>query len=138
MDTQTSRELISETGKATIVLGGVGAFPAAKWENQLSLKFIHHVFFWLKDPNSLEDKKKLQTGLKNLSTVKTIRMSHIGIPAGTNRAVIDTTYSVSWLLVFDNPEDQESYQKDPIHLKFIEDCSMLWEKVLVYDVVEEV
>lgn len=137
MDTQTSQELISETGKAKMVKDGVGAFPAAKWENQLAHKFIHHVFFWLKHPGSSEDKKKLLAGLKKLSSVKTIRMSHIGIPAGTNREVIDTSYAVSWLLVFDNPEDQESYQTDPMHLKFIEDCSMLWQKVVVYDVVEE-
>lgn len=136
MDTQTRREFISETGKAT-VLGGLGAFPAATWENQLAHKFIHHVFFWLKHPDSAEDKKKLLAGLHKLSSVKTIRMFQIGVPAGTKRDVIERSYSVSWLLVFDNPEDQESYQKDPIHLKFVEECSMLWEKVTVYDVVEE-
>ena len=137
MDTQTSQEVISDTGKSKMVKDAVGAFPAAKWENQLAHKFIHHVFFWLKNPGSSEDKKKLLAGLKRLSGAKTIRMSHIGIPAGTNREVIDTSYDVSWLLVFDNPEDQESYQIDPMHLKFIEDCSMLWQKVVVYDVVEE-
>lgn len=137
MDTQTSPEFISESGKSIKVKDAAGAFPAAKWENQLAHKFIHHVFFWLKQPGNAEDKKQLMAGLKKLSAAKSIRMSHIGIPAGTNREVIDTSYAVSWLLVFDNPEDQESYQTDPIHLKFIEDCSMLWERVVVYDVVEE-
>ena len=37
-------------------------------------------------------------------------------------------------MFFDNIEDQEAYQNDPIHKKFIEDCSHLWEKVIVYDV----
>jgi hypothetical protein len=37
-------------------------------------------------------------------------------------------------MFFDNLEDQEAYQNDPIHKEFIEDCSHLWEKVVVYDV----
>jgi hypothetical protein len=63
-------------------------------------------------------------------------MFHIGKPADTNRDVIDRSYAVSWMLVFDNAADQASYQTDPVHLKFIADCSMLWNKVVVYDSVD--
>jgi hypothetical protein len=135
MDTQTPREFISESGKAS-VMGGIGAFSSATWENQLSHKFIHHVYFWLKHPDSAEDKRALLDGLKKLSAVKTIRMCHIGVPADTNREVIDRSYSVSWLVVFENGEDQASYQTDPIHLRFVEECSSLWQKVTVFDTVE--
>jgi hypothetical protein len=65
-----------------------------------------------------------------------IRQFYICVPATTNRDVIDTTYSVSWLLFFDNATDEDSYQTDPIHLKFVEECSMLWKKVVVYDSVD--
>ncbi|HEY6975976.1 MAG TPA: Dabb family protein, partial [Chitinophagaceae bacterium] len=61
---------------------------------------------------------------------------HIGIPAPTNRAVIENTYSVSWFLLFENKEDQDSYQVDPIHLNFVKDCSHLWSKVVVYDTID--
>ena len=98
--------------------------------------FIHHVFFWLTDPASGADRAKLIEGLKKLSTVKTIQQFHIGQPAGTNRNVIETTYSVSWFVIFNNAKDQDSYQFDPIHLKFVEDCSHLWKKVLVYDTID--
>ena len=97
--------------------------------------FIHHVYFWLKDPENNDDRLQLIEGLKTLSTVKTIQSFHIGKPAGTNRDVIDTTYNLSWMLVFNNKEDQDSYQVDPIHLKFVEECSHLWKKVVVYDAV---
>ena len=97
--------------------------------------FIHHVYFWLKNPGNNNDLLSLIEGLKKLSSVKTIKSFHIGKPAGTSRDVIDTTYSVSWLLLFDNKEDQDSYQVDPIHLKFVDECSHLWEKVVVYDAV---
>ncbi|CAH0995177.1 hypothetical protein EMA8858_01297 [Emticicia aquatica] len=97
--------------------------------------FVHHVYFWLKNPNSEADKSKLLEGLEKLSKVPTIRMVHIGSPASTNRSVIERGYAVSWLCFFDNLEEEEIYQKHPIHLKFVEDYSYLWEKVIVYDAI---
>ena len=98
--------------------------------------FIHHVFFWLKNPDSKEDRAKLIEGLRKLSKVKVIRQFHIGRHAGTNRDVIERSYSISWFTVFDNLDDEESYQVDPIHLKFIEECKHLWNKVVVHDSVD--
>lgn len=98
--------------------------------------FVHHVFFWLKNPESQEDLQSLMNGLEALSKAASIKMSHAGVPAGTSRNVIDASYSVSWLTIFDGAADEESYQKDPIHLKFVEECSPLWSKVVVYDSVD--
>ena len=135
MNQTTRRSFLATTGKAT-VLGGLGAITTDMAENPLNKKFVHHVFFWLKNPNSDADKKKLIEGLKTLTKIKTVRMHQIGIPADTNRDVIERSYSVSELFVFDNAADQAAYQTDPIHLKFIENCSALWEKVTVFDTVE--
>lgn len=98
--------------------------------------FIHHVYFWLKNSGNKEDKAKLIEGLKKLSAVKTIKQFYIGQPAATRREVIDSSYDVSWCLFFDNAADQDSYQTDPIHLKFVEECSSLWTKVVVYDSID--
>ena len=98
--------------------------------------FIHHVYFWLKNAGNAADCEALIAGLRKLSKVRTIREFHIGAPAGTSRDVIDTSYSVSWMLMFDTPEDQDSYQTDPIHLRFVEECSSLWSKVVVYDSID--
>jgi hypothetical protein len=97
--------------------------------------FIHHVYFWLKNPENINDFYQLIEGLKKLSAVSTIRSFHIGKPASTKREVIDSSYSISWLLLFNNKEDQDSYQIDPVHLKFVEECSHLWSKVVVYDTI---
>ena len=97
--------------------------------------FIHHVFFWLKNTESTEDRNQLIEGLKKLSAAATIKKFHIGVPAATNREVIDNSYSVSWLVLFRSKEDQDSYQTDPIHLKFVGQCAHLWRKVVVYDTV---
>ena len=95
--------------------------------------FIHHVYFWLKNPNNEADRAKLMEGLDGLSAVPTIKMCHIGTPADTNRGVIDRSYAISWLCFFKNKEEEEIYQKHPIHLKFVENYAHLWEKVIVYD-----
>lgn len=98
--------------------------------------FIHHVYFWLKESGNEAHKKLLIEGLKKLSRVATIQRFHIGVPAGTSRDVIDSSYSVSWILIFNNPADQDSYQVDPIHLRFVEECKHLWNRVVVYDSVD--
>lgn len=94
----------------------------------------HHVFFWLKNAGSAEDRNKLIQGIKSLGNISTVRGLHIGVPAATpKREVIDDSYDVSELIFFDDIEGQDAYQVDPIHLKFVEEYGHLWSKVLVYD-----
>jgi hypothetical protein len=100
-------------------------------------KLVHHVFFWLKDPSSTADRDKLVAGVKTLKKIETIKMLHVGVPASTEkRDVVDNSYHVSELMFFDNVEDQKVYQDHPIHQQFIKEHSMLWDKVVVYDVME--
>jgi hypothetical protein len=98
--------------------------------------FIHHVYFWLAEPKNAEHKKLLIEGLQKLSKVQTILRYSIGVPANTSRGVIDSSYSVSWILIFKNAEDQDSYQVDPIHLRFVDECKHLWNRVQVYDTID--
>ena len=98
---------------------------------------VHHVFFWLKNPTSIEDRNKLVAGVKTLANIETIRMVKVGIPASTEkRAVVDSSYAVSELIFFDDLAGQATYQDHPIHQKFIADCGHLWEKVIVYDSID--
>jgi Stress responsive A/B Barrel Domain len=99
----------------------------------LSNTFVHHVYFWLKNPGSTEDRAALAAGLQGLTAIGTIKASHIGRPADTSRNVIDTTYTLSWLALFATAADQDSYQTDPVHLQFVQECAHLWSKVQVYD-----
>ena len=73
--------------------------------------------------------------MSKLEAIKTVKKLSIGVPAATeDRTVVDSSYQVSELMLFDNVEDQKAYQDDPIHLKFVADYSSLWTKVVVYDV----
>lgn len=129
------RTLIGAAAGSTAV---AALSPLLNMNNEEKKKdiFIHHVYFWLHKPESKEDLTSLVKGLEALSKIDYIRFSHIGKPADTNRDVIDTSYSVSWLLFFNNKDEEERYQKDPVHLKFVEDCKHLWKKVVVYDTVK--
>jgi hypothetical protein len=97
--------------------------------------FVHHVFFYLRHPDNEADRQKFMEGITKLATIPSIRFSHIGTPAATNRAVIERTYTYSWLCFFDSPAAEEAYQKHPIHDDFRDNYAHLWEKVVIYDSV---
>ncbi len=132
---QTRKSFLSKLTLLSLTFVGLSSFKRRLIVNENKTMFIHHVFFRLKNPDSSADRDQLVQGLTKLSKVKTIRHFHIGKPADTNREVIERSYAVSWLLQFDNDADQASYQSDPVHLQFIEECSHLWSKVIVYDSV---
>lgn len=136
MKKPTRRQFISDTGK-TVMAGSLLLTTNPSENKEMKNVFVHHVFFWLKNADSKEDLDKLVAGLKKLSAVKTIKQFHIGKASDTRRDVIDSSYSISWLTLFDNKADQDSYQEDPIHKKFVEECSSLWQKVVVYDTVDK-
>src|SRR5258708_3789102 len=116
--------------------GGTGASKGAKG-GAGSTKLppiVHHVFFWLKNPGSVEDRDQLVAGLKTLAGIPIIRELHVGVLASTEkRDVVDTSWQVSELMFFDNVADQAGYQQHPLHLEFVKNHSHLWAKVVVYD-----
>jgi len=131
MSTITRRRFLASTSLITLA-GSASAIDMQKEKKVL----VHHVFFWLKNPQSTEDRDKLLKGVKSLSRIETIRTLHVGVPASTEkRDVVDNSYHVSELMFFDSVEDQKIYQDHPIHQKFIQEHSMLWEKVVVYDTI---
>lgn len=104
--------------------------------NSINQVFVHHVFFWLKEPNNPEACQQFEKGLQGLITVPQIQTSHIGKPVESPREVVDDSFTYSYMAFFKSKEDQTIYQTHPIHLKFIEDCQHLWEKVIVYDAMD--
>lgn len=104
--------------------------PAVRLEGALA----HHVFFWLKEPNNPDVRKTFESALKELRNVPTIKLAHIGVPAGTeSRDVVDHSYTYCMLTFFDSQEGQDAYQVHPIHEAFVAQNNHLWSKVVVYD-----
>lgn len=137
MSKQLKRRSFIETSAKGLAVAGLLSVQSCASENATDMKklFLHHVFFWLREPVTSEVKQKFESALERLVTVETIVSYHLGKPASTNRDVIDGSYTYSLFTTFRSKEDQDVYQTHPTHLKFIEECSSLWERVVVYDSV---
>ncbi|HEY8928281.1 MAG TPA: Dabb family protein [Mucilaginibacter sp.] len=131
----TNRRKFIATGAALTVATAASALPITNDDKKYPI--IHHVFFWLKNPSSKEDRDKLVAGVKTLSKIETVRELRVGVVAATEkRDVVDNSWAVSELMFFSDLAGQAAYQNHPVHLEFIKNCSHLWEKVIVYDAVD--
>jgi hypothetical protein len=144
MEKKNRRNFI-EKGAATVAAAALGlpaAASAASAKNAVAATtsdtsrppIVHHVFFWLKNPTSTEDRDKLVAGLKTLAGIPLIKELYVGVLANTEkRDVVDASWQVSELMFFEDLSAQANYQQHPLHLAFVKNCSPLWEKVVVYD-----
>ena len=124
-------------GTAAILAAGTAATAMPLNHMEQKYPVVHHVFFWLKNPDSKEDRDKLVAGVKTLAKIETVRELRVGVVASTEkRDVVDNSWAVSELMFFSDLAGQATYQSHPIHLEFIKNCGHLWEKVIVYDAVE--
>ena len=98
----------------------------------------HQVYFWLKNPDNQTEADQLASGLESLLSIESIKYGHFGKAAPTPaREVVDHSFSFAYYTTFDSMEDHEAYQIHETHLKFVEECGHLWEKVQVYDYLWE-
>lgn len=122
------RKLLSVSAVTGLVPLAVNAQP------KISGRFIHMVFFWLKDPDKSSSVKGfMQKTASFLEKVEVVKSYHLGTPAGTPREVVDNSYTVCLVVTFDSKEDQDIYQKHQAHVDYVEEAKSLWTKVQVYD-----
>ena len=95
------------------------------------------VFFWLKEPGNSDHRNKFESSLKHfIDHSQFVRSTHIGTAAGTDRTVVDNSYTYCLVVSFASKEDHDKYQADPAHHSFIAECEDLWERVQVYDSIK--
>ncbi|WP_149276592.1 Dabb family protein [Pareuzebyella sediminis] len=101
---------------------------------EFDTNFAHTVYFWLKNPNSVEDQKAFETSLqKFLDHSAFAKTKFIGKPPKASRDVVDGSFTYSLIVTFESAEAQQKYQEEPPHKLFVEESSDLWSKVIVYD-----
>ncbi|GGI27629.1 Dabb family protein [Pedobacter mendelii] len=93
----------------------------------------HHVLFWLKTDTTEEHKTAFRKGLESLENIEVVKTLHIGMPAPIERAVVDTTYTFSLVLFFEDLAAHDVYQVHQIHKAFLDEFRGLFEKVIIYD-----
>lgn len=96
--------------------------------------YVHVVYFWFNNPDSEQDKAFFEASLKKfLNSSKYAKTNFIGVAPRATRDVVDDSYTYNIILTFESATAQEAYQKEDVHLQFIEESKHLWEKVIVYD-----
>ena len=99
--------------------------------------FVHSVYFWLKEDLTAEQRETFVSRINALKKIEPVRHAFIGVPAPTDRPVIDRSYSYALTLVFEDEEGHDRYQVHPLHENFVEGCGTFWNKVRIYDSVEQ-
>lgn len=98
--------------------------------------FVHAVYFSLRDDLSATQKRQFDDGLESLCHIDGVRHAYIGVPAATNRPVIDRGYSRALTLIFDDEAGHDAYQDDPVHDRFRKECSSFWTGVRIFDSID--
>jgi hypothetical protein len=99
--------------------------------------FIHAVYFWLRPDLKPAEREKFAAGLRSVRSIKGVQHAYIGVPAPTDRPVIDRSYSNSLVLVFHDQAAHDAYQVHPAHDRFREECGAYWSVVRIFDSVTE-
>ena len=95
--------------------------------------FIHCVYFWLKDDLTPEQKDAFLQGANSLTTIETVKQGYVGVPAPTDRPIIERSYSYALIVIFDDQEGHDLYQTHEVHDRFRDNCSTYWNRVVIYD-----
>jgi hypothetical protein len=96
--------------------------------------FVHVVLFWLKNPTNFNDRKEFEQHVNTfLATTKFAKNKHFGVPAQTQRPVVESSYTYCLKVTFDDLANHDNYQTEIPHKLFIAEAAHLWEKVLIID-----
>lgn len=97
--------------------------------------FYHCVHFWLKDELTDEQRAAFIEGAKQIAESPNVQSARVGLPAGTDRPVVDNSWSVQLLCTFPDKAAHDRYQSadDAVHQRFIGTFKSNWTKVLIYD-----
>ncbi|MDR6942155.1 Dabb family protein [Mucilaginibacter pocheonensis] len=95
---------------------------------------VHHVLFWLKADTNADQRTEFRKGLQSLQGIEVIKTLHIGTPVtAIDRPVVDTSYTFSLTVFFDDLAAHDVYQEHPLHKAFLEQFRVFFEKVVIYD-----
>ena len=99
--------------------------------------FIHAVYFWLRDDLSADERARYEDGLRSLRGIEHVTHGWIGVPAPTDRPVIERGYSRALVLAFADQAAHDAYQVHPVHDRFRDECGTYWTRVQIFDSVSD-
>ena len=99
--------------------------------------FLHAVYFWLRDDLTSAERARYEAGLRSLRGIEHVAQGWIGVPAATDRPVIERGYSRALVLAFADQAAHDAYQVHPVHDRFREECGTYWRRVQIFDSVSD-
>ena len=102
-------------------------------KKEINSNFIHMVFFWLKDTSDRKIDIFKNRTVSFLDQIETIDNYHVGIPASTNRPIIERSYTIALVVTFKDKKAHDIYQEHEAHKSFIDECQHLWTCVKIFD-----
>ncbi len=122
--------LITLTASLSLISCATIAPPAAKGSVD------HVVIVWLKRPGNAADRQALFAAADDLRKIPGIRFLDSGTPLASDRPVVDDSFDVGFTMRFDSAAALAAYEKDPRHLKKVNEVlKPLSRKIVVYDIV---
>ena len=103
-----------------------------------SKRMMHAVVFWLRADAPAGTAAEIAAFYqKKIAPVAGVESVFVGPPAGTDRDVVDSTCHCMSSLVFESQAAGTAWQTDPVHDEFRERFGPTFERVVVYDTIEE-
>ena len=99
--------------------------------------FVHAVYFWLRDDLPPADRARFVAGVESLLTIESVAHGWVGVPAATDRPVIERGYSYALVVAFADAAGHDVYQDHPVHDRFRETCAPSWTRVQIFDSISE-
>jgi hypothetical protein len=97
--------------------------------------FVHAVYFWLRADLSDADRATFVAWMPRLCALPSVSQGYWGVPAATDRPVIERSYSYALVLLFADAAAEAAYQVDPEHDAFRAQCGVFWTRVQIFDSV---
>ena len=97
--------------------------------------FVHAVYFTLRPDLTAAERADFVAGVESLRGIDSVRQGYLGVPAATDRPIIDRDYSYALVLAFADQAGHDAYQVHPVHDRFRERCAPFWTRVRIFDSV---
>jgi Stress responsive A/B Barrel Domain len=97
--------------------------------------FIHSVYFKLRDDLTSIERRRFDEGIRSLAAIESVERGYIGVPAGTDRPIIDRDYTHALILAFADQRAHDDYQVHPVHDRFREQCAGYWSGIRIFDTI---
>ena len=97
--------------------------------------FVHAVYFTLRPDLPAADLATFEAWQPRLCALPSVHAGYTGVPAATDRPVIDRAYTHALILLFADAAAEQAYQVHPEHDRFRAECGTFWDKVRIFDSV---